>query len=268
MSVQTNLLQGGSHDPCGKTMPDTAAERGPRGPIHERHRRDIVALIPAWYSPTLHLITPTAIGLSVLIFAISRVHALQPIELLAIPATLLLAFVFEWCAHKWVLHHRSPLLGVIYDRHELQHHVVFTYDDMVMQSPRELWLVLMPAYAVVLVALFNAPIAYLTAMLVSPNAGFLYLTTSMVFFLSYEWLHLAYHLPPTTFVGRLQLIARLREHHRRHHEPRLMKQWNFNVTVPAFDWVKRTLWSPQREQQAREERLARKYAQRRTRPLA
>ena len=31
----------------------------------------------------------------------------------------------------------------------------------------------------------------------------------MMFFLSYEWLHLAYHLPPTTFLGRRPLIAAL-----------------------------------------------------------
>jgi len=33
----------------------------------------------------------------------------------------------------------------------------------------------------------------------------------------------------------------LREHHRRHHHPALMQKWNFNVTVPLFDWVHRTL---------------------------
>jgi sterol desaturase/sphingolipid hydroxylase (fatty acid hydroxylase superfamily) len=69
----------------------------------------------------------------------------------------------------------------------------------------------------------------------------------MFFFLSYEWLHLSYHLPKESFIGRLGIVALLREHHRRHHDPRLMKRWNFNVTVPVFDWIRGTVWSPERE---------------------
>lgn len=226
----------------------------PGRPIYERHRQEVVALIPAWYSPVLHLLTPAAIGLSTLIFAVCHLHALRPVELLAAPATLLIAFGFEWRVHKWVLHHRTPGLGLLYDRHELQHHIVFTWDNMEMRSRRELWLVLMPAYAVVLVALVNAPLTYALAALFSPNVGFLYLTVSMAFFLSYEWLHLAYHLPATSLIGRHALITRLREHHQRHHEPRLMKQWNFNVTIPVFDWLLRTNWSPERERALSEKR--------------
>jgi Fatty acid hydroxylase superfamily len=226
----------------------------PERPIHERHRAAIVSLIPRWYRPAFHLFTPTVIVLAVLIFALSGIHALRPVELLTVPLTLLLGFAFEWRVHKSVLHRRTPGVGILYDRHELQHHIVFTYDDMAMRSPRELWLVLMPAYAVVLVALVNAPLTYLFSTLLSPNVGFLYLATAMGFFLSYEWLHFAYHLPPTTFLGRRPLIAALREQHRRHHDPRLMKRWNFNVTVPVFDWIYRTNWSPERERAVAEKR--------------
>ena len=60
-------------------------------------------------------------------------------------------------------------------------------------------------------------------------------------------MHLAYHLPAQSFIGRLWLIQRLRELHRRHHDPRLMKRWNFNVTLPVFDLLYGTLWSPARE---------------------
>ncbi|MBK7399278.1 MAG: hypothetical protein IPJ34_24170 [Myxococcales bacterium] len=35
----------------------------------------------------------------------------------------------------------------------------------------------------------------------------------------------------------------LREHHRRHHHPRLMQRWNFNVTIPLFDWLHRSVVS-------------------------
>jgi hypothetical protein len=215
--------------------------------VHDRRRAAITTTIPSWYVPALHLAAPTAVSLGVIVGALTRIHALHPLELLTVPVTLFFAFGFEWRVHKRVLHRRSPGVGLLYERHELAHHVVFTYEDMAMRDRREWWLVLMPAYAVVLVAIINTPLAIALGALCGVNTGSLYLIASMSFFLSYEWLHLAYHLPRDSRVGRNRLVARLREHHRRHHDPRLMKRWNFNVTVPVFDVILGTLWSPERE---------------------
>ncbi|APR82332.1 Sterol desaturase [Minicystis rosea] len=215
--------------------------------IHERQRAAIVATIPHWYSPTVHFAIPGILGLAAMLGSLLAVRDLRAVELIVVPVTMIFAFAFEWRVHQLVLHRRMPLLSMLYERHELHHHVIYTYDDMSMRSTSELRLILMPAYAVVLVFLIDTPFALLTARFVSMNAGCLFMATSMLFFLAYEWLHAAYHVPPQSFVGRIGVIARLREHHRRHHDPRLMKHWNFNVTVPLFDWVHRTVWTPERE---------------------
>ncbi len=228
--------------------------------LRPERRAQIIALMPARYSPTLHFAIPAILGLGVFVLAIVRLRTnlLRLDELLAIPITLFAAFGFEWRAHKDILHRRLPLLGVLYERHELHHHVIFTDRDMAIRDPRERWFVLMPPYAIVLVFLtLVAPLAYALEKYVSTNVAMLVTATSMAFFLSYEWLHLAYHLPPDHPIGRLSLIAKLREHHRRHHEPRLMKRWNFNVTVPVFDWLHGTTWSPEREEKFRAARAMR-----------
>jgi len=225
-------------------MSDTAESRARA--IHERKRAEIVSVVPGWYRPGPHLAIPSVLGLGVMVAAIGRIHDLRWYELLAIPITLFASFALEWRAHRYVLHKKTPLLGILYRRHEHMHHVIYTYDDMQLRSPRELWLILMPAYAIVLVFFMVVPFAVLTALLASTNAALLMVSTSMLFFLSYEWLHMAYHLPTNSFVGRLRFIQVLRELHRRHHDPSLMKRWNFNVTVPVFDWIKGTLWSPER----------------------
>ena len=226
-------------------------------PVHERHRQAIIDLIPRWYRPLPHLVLPSLFGLLVLVFAATRIHALRPIELVAVPVTVLVGFGFEWWVHRGVLHRRVPGVAVIYERHELQHHVVFTNADMAMRSLRELQMILMPAYAVLLIALFNAPIAVLASRLVTANVGYIYLVTAMAFFLSYEWLHLAFHLPANHPIGRLGVIALLREHHRKHHDPRLMRSWNFNVTVPVFDALLRTRWTRELEAERAAARMAR-----------
>jgi len=218
--------------------------------VQSKHRVQIVARVPSRYSPTMHLAIPAVIGIGVLITSFIRLQTnlLRPTELLTIPITLLAAFGFEWRAHKDILHRRLPLLGVLYERHELAHHVIYTHRDMAMRSKREWWFVLMPSYAVVLVFLtLVLPIAIVIERYVTTNVAMLVTATSMVFFLSYEWLHLAYHLPEDHPIARIGVIAKLREHHRRHHEPRLMKRWNFNVTVPLFDWLHGTTWSSARE---------------------
>ena len=234
--------------------------------LRPNRRAQIVAHLPARYSPTMHLAIPAMIGLCVLIVAIVRVqtNALRPIELLSIPVTLFAAFGFEWRAHKSILHRRLPLLGLLYERHELYHHVIFTDRDMAVKSRREWWFVLMPAYAVVLIFLtLVLPFAFVIERFVTTNVAMFVTITAMVFFLSYEWLHLAYHLPLEHPIARLGFIAKLREHHRRHHEPRLMKRWNFNVTVPLFDRLHGTTWSPAREEKLRATRqLQRSMAKR------
>jgi len=215
----------------------------------ESRRAEIVGNVPDWYRPWLHLAIPSVLGSVVAGVALSQVRGLSALELLAVPLTLLVSFAFEWRVHKHVLHRKAPLLGLIYRRHELMHHVIYTDEDMAMRSPRELWLILMPAYAIVLVFVMVAPFAAVLALLAGSNVAMLMLATSMGFFLTYEWLHMAYHQPPESFIGRLRAVRVLREQHRRHHDPRLMKRWNFNVTVPVFDILLGTFWSPERELQ-------------------
>jgi hypothetical protein len=231
----------------------TAAERE----IHERKRAEIVATVPASYVPALHLALPTVFGLAVCITAAAFIRDLRPVEALVFPITIVLGWAFEWRAHKSVLHERQPGLGVLYVRHELQHHVVYRYDDMALRSKRELALILMPAYAIVLVFGLNTPLAFGLALLLGWNSALVYLVASMLFFLAYEWMHLSYHLPSDSFVGRRKIVRVLREVHRRHHDPALMKRWNFNVTVPLLDWIHGTLWSPERFRAKEAERAAR-----------
>jgi hypothetical protein len=216
--------------------------------VHERQRAAIVSRIPAGYRPWVHLAVPSAIGLSILAAALVQIDGPTARDLFTVPITLLAGFGFEWRAHKDILHKRRPLLGLLYERHELAHHVIYTSANLSMRNRQEWFFILMPPYAIVLVFLLVAPIASLAAYLGTWNSAMLVIATSMFFFLSYEWLHLIYHLRDNSPLRRLPLIARMREQHRRHHEPRLMKQWNFNVTVPLFDVVHGTLWSPEREE--------------------
>jgi hypothetical protein len=216
---------------------------GARREAPERTLARELAAIPRWYSPALHLAGTTGVGLATLVVSIAALHHVRAIELLAIPATLLLSNAVEWRSHRSVLHRRVWPVRVLYERHTPVHHTIYQYDSMAMGSSREFRLVLIPAAGVAAVVAISAPIAFAIARLFTPNTGWIALATSGVYVVAYELTHLAYHMPEQSLIGRLPLVQVLREHHRRHHHPALMQKWNFNVTVPLFDWIHGTLAS-------------------------
>lgn len=79
------------------------------------------------------------------------------------------------------------------------------------------------------------PLGGLVYFLVSPNAGYLFALVIIGYFLTYEWLHFSYHLPESSWVGRLPGMGTLRQHHTQHHNLALMGRWNFNITFPIAD---------------------------------
>jgi sterol desaturase/sphingolipid hydroxylase (fatty acid hydroxylase superfamily) len=121
------------------------------------------------------------------------------------------------------------------------HHVIYIENDMALRSTQEFRLVLMPAMGILGIVVATAPFALAVGQLWSPSAGWLFLVSSSAYMVGYEVLHLCYHAPKESFIGRLGLIAKLRAHHAKHHDPRFMQRYNFNVNIPLFDWLMGTM---------------------------
>ncbi len=217
----------------------------------EKARARMLARIPRWYSPWAHLAGTTGIGLVVLVAAIVNLHHVRAVEVLMVPAVFLLANAFEWRAHRDVLHKRFRPFEVIYERHTPDHHAAYMTNDMEIRSAQEFRLVLIPAMGVLGIVITATPVAMLAAHFLGANSGWLFLLTASLYMVGYEVSHLSYHLPKASFIGSLRLVAILREHHARHHDPRLMQKWNFNVTIPLFDWLHGTIAPKVTEREAR-----------------
>jgi hypothetical protein len=201
----------------------------------ESFRQHMLAKIPRWYSPGGHLTGTLGVGIITLSVALGRLDAPSLLEFLTVPCAFVFANLVEWFAHRYLMHQRHFPLTVLYDRHTPEHHRVFSYDGMAIDTPRELKLVLIPAMGVLGMVLLAAPVALLVGSVLSWNVGWLFLATAGVYVVGYELSHLAYHLPERSFVYRLPFLRALREHHARHHIPSLMQRHNFNVTIPIGD---------------------------------
>jgi hypothetical protein len=213
-------------------------------PMRQQVRRRLLGNIPKRYSPWLHLACTTGIGVAVLVIGALGIHRLRAVELVTIPAVFFISNAFEWRAHRGLLHRATWPFEVLYRRHTPEHHVVYIESDMSIRDWRELKLVLIPAAGVLGIVITLAPLSALIGWLVTANAGWLVLATAGLYMVAYELSHLSYHLPPDSFVGRRALVRLLRQHHARHHDPRLMQKWNFNVTIPIFDWIHGTIAPP------------------------
>ncbi len=202
-----------------------------------QNRNKIISTIPQWYNPFIHAILPSTLGISIISLCLYFMSNVTWTSFLCIPFTIIALFLFEWCTHKYILHTKQPLLGFIYQSHGY-HHIIYTNEQMAMLEKKELYFIMLPPYAILLVFCLVTPLAFGIGMIFGGlNVACLIMITSMLFFLFYEWLHLAYHQPANSFFGKNRLIGKLRRLHRRHHDPKLMKNWNFNVTIPVFDWI-------------------------------
>lgn len=191
------------------------------------------------YLPWLHLLGPTALGLAMVGGALATLGSLGA-ELLVIPAAWVLANAAEWRIHRDLLHKPNKLLPWLYERHTLMHHRVFVEQDMAIRSTREFGLVLIPPMAEVLLLVVGCLPPLAVAWAGYPDAARLWLVTNVAYVLSYEWLHLAWHLPPSSAIGSLGVVRTLARLHASHHHPKRMFTANFNVTLPMWDAVRGT----------------------------
>lgn len=197
------------------------------------------------YRGWLHFATTTVGALAAVGFAVVMVDAPSAAELLAVPVSFLIANVGEYLGHRGPMHHRRRGMGILYERHVRQHHRFYTHESMAAESPRDFQMVLFPPVMLLFfLGALAVPIGALLHVLVSPNVGWLFGATVMSYFLTYEWLHFAYHLRPDSWVGRRAVIRRLRRHHTLHHDQRRMAHTNFNITFPIADWLFGTIDRP------------------------
>ena len=216
----------------------------------ETLRAKLIARIPSWYSPRAHQLVPSLIGLGLVAASLCLLRDLQAWQLAMVPAAFVLLNAGEWRIHRDLLHKRTPPFQLLYDRHTPEHHMVFLTDDMAMRSDKEYRMVLIPAFGI-LAAFGGALIpAAILALCGQRNLGVLFGATAMLYAISYEQLHLAFHLPADSFVGRMRIIAFLRRHHAVHHHPERMQRWNFNVVLPLWDLVRGTVYRSGRSESA------------------
>lgn len=194
------------------------------------------------YSGKLHFVFITlwcVAGISVCMYYVSNPTLKQ---LLVIPLTFLYTNFFEYIGHRYPMHHRYQALKAVFKRHTMQHHHFFTNEQMNCDTVNDFKIILFPPVLLIFFSVFFVlPVFGLIYYLFSMNAALLYVATTLLYYLNYEWLHLAYHLPETSWVYKIPGLKLLRRLHHNHHNLKEMDKYNFNISYPVFDLVFGTL---------------------------
>jgi hypothetical protein len=190
----------------------------------------------------LHIAFTSVSALLVIVGSAALARDVRWYEWLVVPATFLFANVVEYFGHRGPLHRRRRALAALYERHTLGHHRFFTRERMACDSAADYRMILFPpVFILFFLGAIALPIAFLLFVLTTRNVGLLFVATAMSYFLTYEWLHFAYHLPEGSWVGHLPFVRALQRHHAIHHDMRRMTHCNFNITFPICDFVFGTL---------------------------
>lgn len=166
-----------------------------------------------------------------------------PGEWLAFAGMLLFTNFGEYAAHRWNLHVRS-FPRAVHHRHVVEHHGFFTHEHMAVDAWDDLRWVLFPPWALPLLVATVLPLALGMALLLPPNYPWLLGLAVITYYGLYEVLHALAHLPDDHPLAGAAAVRALTRHHRTHHDPALMRRWNFNFAIPLFDRLFGTRYAP------------------------
>ena len=208
-------------------------------PVHVREFREEfrkTRLSGRFYSGWLHLAFTSTVGVSVVTYSVVHLSRVSWVEVSVVPLTFLYANLVEYWGHRLPMHNRTRFLGLIFERHTEEHHRFYTHDAMEIADSRDLGIVLFPPVMIIFFfGLFAVPVALVLRHFATINVAYLFLATSMAYFINYEWFHFAYHLPKNSWTRKLPFMSTFSRLHTSHHNPRLMSHHNFNITWPISD---------------------------------
>jgi len=203
------------------------------------YRQEYRRRLSSSYSGYLHVFVIYAIGFTALWIYAQHLENVRLWEWLAVPVVWLAANIFEWYLHLHVMHRpqKSKALRAIYNRHTLQHHQFFTDSEMRFRDQKDWRVTFFPPYALVVFTLISIPGALFFNFAVSPNVGWLFISTTTSIYLIYEFMHFCCHVDEGWFVRYMPFVNTIRRHHTAHHNSRLMMEKNMNLTFPVADWL-------------------------------
>ena len=199
-------------------------------------RETIRAERPASYRWWKHVALLASLSTATIVVCALNLHAVQRWEWVLFGGALLFANFGEYWLHR-IPFHNPVVPDFQYWEHTMIHHAFFSYERMSVDDLNDLRWVMFAPWVMPILLVAPLPIFALLYHFVSPNVAWLYLMAVIVYYSIYEVTHALAHMPQDSALGGSWIVQRISHHHRVHHDPRLMRRYNFNFAIPLFDWI-------------------------------
>ena len=193
-------------------------------------------VIPKIYTPMLHLSFNLGTLTLVLLWHFSFITVWNWEVFTVIGLSLILGNLVVYLIHKYPLHRRIKRWSFPYDAHTVEHHRFFTHQNPVYQNSKDLFVVFFPWLVVLGFILVAQPFFFFSSdYIIGSELAHVFAGSTAGYFLLYEFVHWSSHLPKDHLFLKVPWLKYMWEHHRIHHNPRLMHNYNFCIVYPLFD---------------------------------
>jgi len=150
--------------------------------------------------------------------------------ILLVPVGFIWAEAMLYLTHRYQQHRKLRFLEPIYKMHTVWHHGMFSNDEMSVGCFKDMNMVMLPFFIHGFVlGLVYLPFAYLVEYIFGTNIGWLLMFCVTVHLIWYEIVHTISH------IGSNVILRGLSQHHRHHHNPKLLGEYNFGIATTIFD---------------------------------
>lgn len=200
--------------------------------LYDRERR------PKYYMPSVHLGFNLGLLLTVLVGCLYFISEWSFLFVAVAVGVFLFGNVAVYFIHRYPLHKRLKIWSFPFDSHTVEHHRYFTSENITYRNALDFYAIFFPSFVVAFYVALISPLFYLTSSYILGRDGALFFTgASAGYFLLYEFFHWASHLPKDHFLMKSSWISMMREHHRIHHNQKLMHKYNFTIVYPLMDII-------------------------------
>lgn len=202
--------------------------------VRDRFRKNE---LPKYYHPLVHIVINFGILIALTCFFILKLEDVIWYQWLWLVALFLVGNFAVFFIHKFPLHKKGFFLGAYsFKKHAVQHHSFFLKEKPEFDSWYDLYIVFFPPEVVIGFALIYLPALYfILSMFLSLNSVFMILLGNSGYFLLYEIVHFSSHLPENHWALKIPHLKSMWNHHRIHHDPKLMGEYNFNIVYKMSD---------------------------------
>lgn len=200
----------------------------------EWHKKNLKNSVPPFLFPLFNF----SVLLSVVLFSAFHIQTWRLLFFLITFIFLITGNLVVFLIHKYPLHRNWGPSSFPYQQHTLSHHKYFIADAITFDSLDELDVIFFPWFIILGFALLICPIFFGIGWLIfDTDMGYYFVLNAASYFTLYEVVHFSCHLKESNPWLKIPGLKAMYEHHRLHHDPKLMGKYNFGIVFPLWDYL-------------------------------